>query len=261
MIYIFSIISIEIKDNAGCCQSISLEPRFISWRKFNFEPDTLFINYMPNITTFAAGSNCFSGSLPSSICSATKLETLVISGLGSGRLCRNDIWKKTVFHKYITGYTSEFYTEGTLPQCLFTLDNLEVLYAGGNRILGELPQIISPKLKKISLQYNELSGTIPPLLAASSKLTHLDLSHNRFGGDLQQAFREVGAGDALDLALRVNNLSGDIPKSIQTLNNIDVLSGNVFDCSYSKDRVIDHALQFRSIQVIAIVLVVLVPNV
>ena len=145
---------------------------------------------------------------------------------------------ETIFHGYFTGYTAKVYIEGTLPQCIFTLDSLVELYAGGNGILGELPQIISPKLQKISLPYNALNATLPPLLAAGKKLTLLDLSHNRLGGGLQQAFEEegsIGAGDELDLRLRVNNLSGDIPESLQSFKKIDILVGNVFDCSYSKE--------------------------
>ena len=201
-------------------------------------PDDLFTTYLPRIETFAASSNCYRGSLPSSICSASNLKTLVLSGLSSGKTCRNNIWNETIFHGYFTGYTAKVYIEGTLPQCIFTLDSLVELYAGGNGILGELPQIISPKLQKISLPYNALNATLPPLLAAGKKLTLLDLSHNRLGGGLQQAFEEegsIGAGDELDLRLRVNNLSGDIPESLQSFKNIDILIGNVFDCSYSKE--------------------------
>ena len=199
-------------------------------------PDALFSDYLPNINTFSAGSNCFSGSLPSSICSATNLETLVLSGLGSSRLCQNDIWKDSIFSGYFNGFTARHHIAGTLPQCLFAMDKLSYLYLSGNRMLGELPDEISPVLQNVSLSYNALSGTLPSKLLASSNLTYLNLGHNRISGDLRAFDDYSGSQDDLDLTLKVNDLSGSIPKTLTSFIHIHILSGNMFGCSQGREE-------------------------
>ena len=48
-------------------------------------PTTVFL--LPNITILGATNNCFSGTLPASICNAKKLRVLSLGGLTSGVNC------------------------------------------------------------------------------------------------------------------------------------------------------------------------------
>ena len=42
--------------------------------------------------------------------------------------------------------------------------------------------------------------------------------------------------NSVAVSLQQNRLSGDIPKSLVGINNISVLSGNLFECDYIKSN-------------------------
>eukprot|EP01040_Poterioochromonas_malhamensis_P021109 gene21109-25379_t len=97
---------------------------------------------LPNLHSFAAGQNCFTGSIPASICSCRNLTFLILDGLHSSSLCRHDL-----FGTYIPGlsssarniyYLSSAITDG-IPSCVFNMSALQTLHASGNGIRGSLP--------------------------------------------------------------------------------------------------------------------------
>ena len=92
--------------------------------------------------------------------------------MGSGPSCIENIWKNTPFDNTFTGYRSKNYIDGTLPECLFRISSLNQLYAGGNRVLGEFPSSgISSVLRRISLPYNSMHGTLPSNLGENNNIT------------------------------------------------------------------------------------------
>jgi len=204
---------------------------------------------LPALQTFSAGSNCFSGAIPSNICDAGKLETLIITGLSSGVSCRNNIWAGTIFSEAFNGFAAKNFMQGELPQCMYQLQNLVILSASGNGLKGAIPKRISPTLKSIEISRNMLTGTISTSLASSfvskrANLTSLDMSYNRVGGDLQ-AFEGDGTTvykeeARLALTLKVNRLSGTVPTALLSIKNISILPGNLFDCNAAKSDLPQH---------------------
>ncbi len=199
--------------------------------------DNIF-SKLTELKSFIIGSNCFSGSLPPNICQLNDLQTLVISSIGSGNSCINNIWVNTVFKNLFNGFISNSYIDGTLPECLFSMPKLNQLYAGGNRVVGKFPSTnISSNLTKISLPYNSMYGTLPSSFGENSNIILLDLSNNRISGDISMFKNSNKVNKNLDLSLSVNNLSGDIPIALRSLKNIDILAGNVFSCSQDRDTI------------------------
>jgi len=139
---------------------------------------------LPSLRVLFAGSNCFSGILPSNICNATNLVKLDLSSLSSGSYCRKYIWAGLGLEHMFTGFIAASSMQGTFPSCLLELPHLQVLNANGNRLPGELPMVISPSLNSVSLSRNKIYGTISESLALSSNLTMLDLSYNSISGSL-----------------------------------------------------------------------------
>ena len=191
----------------------------------------------PRLEVFNAEANCFCGEIPDSICQATKLETLVISGLGGGISCRSFYWEGTAFYPVpFDGFSSSntmAYSE--LPSCVWTLPKLETLHASGNKLLGTIPNDIGPNIRHVDLGHNHLSGTISFALAKATSLRSLNLVNNNIGGNL--TVFAANATDTennnirdLDLQLALNRLSGPLPSSLQTLRSVNILSGNIFGC-------------------------------
>jgi len=202
--------------------------------------ESLFV--LPSLQVLLIGSNCFSGELPSNICHATNLVTLGLSALSSGSSCRKYIWGDTILHSTFNfnAFVAVKSMQGYFPSCVFGLPSLEVLHANGNQLPAELPTTISSTLKTIAVSRNMIFGTISSNFASSADLTSLDLSNNRIGGSLQ-AFASNSVEQSFtrkfeDLKLVVNQISGEIPASLLNLNSIDILTGNVFACSYDKNK-------------------------
>jgi hypothetical protein len=99
---------------------------------------------------------------------------------------------------------------------------------------------ITPTLKNLSLSHNRLTGTIPTEILMFP-FCNLDLSYNRLQGhitDLADArLRNTSTDENMGIAvnLEVNRLSGDIPRELETAYGVNILTGNVFQCTdYSK---------------------------
>jgi Leucine-rich repeat (LRR) protein len=72
---------------------------------------------------------------------------------------------------------------GTIPDGLGNLKKLKKLNLGGGQLMGTIPDTLG-HLEELKLDRNELEGTIPPSLLASTTLHKLDLNHNFMWGDI-----------------------------------------------------------------------------
>lgn len=75
-------------------------------------------------------------------------------------------------------------TEGTIPESLSRLRNLEELWLNGNRLTGSIPSSIGElsQLRELYLNSNELTGPLPESLSKLTNLEALDVSWNKLTG-------------------------------------------------------------------------------
>lgn len=186
---------------------------------------------LPNLHSLGASENCFTGSIPTKICTCTNLTFLILDGLHSSSLCR-----KNLFFSYIPGlassskdiyYLSSSISEG-IPSCIFNLSFLQTLHVSGNGIRGSLAAdlAVGPVLTDLTLSHNDLTGLLPSHLA----LHHwesLDISFNKFRGTISE---ELSVQNRLDM--QVNRFSGSIPAAVLSIPRVNILSGNMFACQF-----------------------------
>ncbi len=215
----------------------------------------LQIFQLPSLSSLAAVKNCFVGSLPESICDniTDTLSVMSLDGLHSASSCVHYYWNP--FAPSDAGYYATL-MEGTIPSCFWTLPDLTTLHLSGNGFEGTIPNIPSSALPKalsdVALTHNRLHGTIPASIQQYPFLT-LDLSFNKFKGYVTNftmmpfdysksssfafspsssaSVSNTSSSTSASLNLQNNRLSGDVPNQLQYADNIQVLLGNVFECS------------------------------
>ena len=211
---------------------------------------------LPSLTFFYASSNCFHGSLDGeAICRATRLQKLVLDGLGSADECLvpyfpslkpgneddqiDDSTDDQAEHAprlqfLFNGLHSKKLMTGSIPGCIFNLPRLQTLQIAGNGLTGRIPEEglnLSASLSKIVLSHNRLSNSIPSaLLRSLDRYEVIDLGYNRFRGTLDAV--EVAPSSSLTLRINGNRLSGEIPAALSQLTKatLNVLDGNHFSC-------------------------------
>lgn len=199
-------------------------------------------------------SNCFEGSIPQEVCGCELLLTLALDGLRSASSCR-----RTILPGISSAYKLSNTFGGTVPACLFSLPRINTLHLSGNALTGSLPGDIeiSNELVDLSLSHNVLSGTIPTNIQ-NRVWYNLDLSYNRFEGDLRSDFYAIDRNFSVKvtveelginytepsttaaLSLLNNRLSGEIPSKVKHMVNISVLSGNLFTCAVGQTDLPPH---------------------
>eukprot|EP00605_Chrysophyceae_sp_TOSAG23-4_P001644 GSChrysophyteH1.ASY1.ANO1.1805.1 assembled CDS len=188
------------------------------------------LSVFTDLKYIALGSNCIEGIFPESLCGLKKLRLLDFTNMGGGKSCRKNTFNDTFLGHYFDGFTTSKYLEGTIPDCIWSLPNLAIFYAGGNRIRGQIPEVLGSQLQNISLPFNNLEGKLPSALVTNPNISTVALQHNRLQGDLS-VFSSLSSLNVFNAS--VNSLSGIMPKHLLGLVNIDILTGNVFDCSWS----------------------------
>ncbi|KAF7099239.1 hypothetical protein CFC21_100899 [Triticum aestivum] len=145
---------------------------------------------------------------------------------------------------------------GSLPENLQHMA-ADHIYLGSNNLTGQVPllpinivrlnlssnsfsgalssDLKAPFLEELLLANNQIGGMIPSSLCRLATLKRLDLSGNKFTGDVMQCFKEFGANSEnqfgsqmLSLALNNNDLSGEFPKILQSASQLKFL-----DLSYN----------------------------
>eukprot|EP00981_Chlorochromonas_danica_P001958 scaffold405_cov179-Ochromonas_danica.AAC.2 len=191
------------------------------------------LSQLTQLNTLAAVQNCFTGTLSSDICKASKLEVLALDGLSAAPSCRratvtlSDGLSSSWASSYIMGKHA---VHGSLPSCLFQeLSVLATLHLSGNSLEGSIPELLdSSSLTDLSLSHNELTGTVPELIQSNAWI-NLDLSFNKLTGTLKSSSWSSSLRNG-SIALEINRLSGKIPSSYYDMSDVDVLRGNIFSC-------------------------------
>jgi hypothetical protein len=180
-------------------------------------PQELF--QLPQLTSVAAGENCFDikASFTNQICQGRNLTLLFMNGLETAPSCRINRFIKypinipNASHPfYPTTYTLIQSGFIPIPQCLFSLPNLQVLFLSGNAFTGNLEYLetLPANLTKLVLAHNYLNGSIPSVIQTRTSWQKLDLSFNRFNGTLSPDMWLNPSSASLALAVnRFLNLS------------------------------------------------------
>jgi hypothetical protein len=116
-------------------------------------PDDVF--RLQFLSTFAAASNCFDGSIPLSACNCSTLSTLILDGLHSASSCQNVLFSG-ISNAYILAVT----VSGGVPACLFHMPALVTLHLSGNALSGPLSSnvTVSNRLTDLALAHNQLTA-------------------------------------------------------------------------------------------------------
>ena len=115
---------------------------------------------------------------------------------------------------------------GLIPPTISELQNLNNLNLQGNKLRGMIPDTIGSmnSLTELQLGGNQLSGEIPKMPAKLQ--IALNLSSNRFEGDIPESLRQLTALEVLDLSN--NNFTGKIPTFLTQMTTLTrlILSNN-----------------------------------
>jgi hypothetical protein len=181
------------------------------------------------LSTVILHTNCFTGSLPDTICEATNLTALILDSASTAPACQVNFppGLQDLF-KVVIGKT----LKGTIPDCIWSMPKLETFHVSGNGLVGSLVNLdgangLGRALNDVSLASNALTGSIP-VSWQTYPWIYLDLSANKLSGVLSDQF--VVANNVTSMDLTVNRLSGDIPSVFQSAENINILDGNLFQC-------------------------------
>eukprot|EP01032_Pedospumella_encystans_P030737 gene30737-34687_t len=177
---------------------------------------------LPLLNSFSAVGNCFGGSLPDNICTATSLSVLLLDGASSGCTKR-------------TFVTQAHGMQGTIPSCLLHMPNMQVLHLSSNGFTGSLPVDlpVGPALYDLALDHNRLTGFIPQTLQ-NRTWQYLDMSFNKLTGTLEGSFANQSANSSM--FVNNNRLSGTVPTTLLDVMRVDILAGNLFACKVTSDR-------------------------
>ena len=116
-------------------------------------------NQLLSLNELHAITNCFTGSIPESICNVTTLTTLYMDGLTSGKACSSRLLPFT-FITNKDSYSADQVVTGSIPSCLYSMPGLTSLHLAGNGIQSTLPNeaFNNSKLVNLVLSFNRLSG-------------------------------------------------------------------------------------------------------
>ncbi|TVU32656.1 hypothetical protein EJB05_24397, partial [Eragrostis curvula] len=149
-------------------------------------PGALFASW-PELISFQAQDNLFTGKIPSEIGKATKLKFLYL---------------------YLNNLT------GSIPQEISELVNLEELDLSLNSLTGSIPSSFGnlKKLTSMVLESNKLSGTIPQEIGNMSALQNLGIHLNQLEGELPTSISSLR--NLQFLSLYDNKMTGIIPPDL-----------------------------------------------
>lgn len=117
--------------------------------------------------------------------------------------------------------------QGSLPDSLEKLANMENLFLSGNSMTGSIPDWVDslPKLRNINFSHNFMTGRLPTSLGNLPNLEGLALDNNKFEGNMNGVFDSnvvPGLRKLEQFYLENNLLTGtlgdDFMKEMTTLN-------------------------------------------
>lgn len=233
-------------------------------------PSSLFCDVSSTLVDLRLQNNSFTGKILTPNCTMKKLELLSMASNGLGGSIPNDFGNRFPSLKELHLYDNQL--TSTVPSSIFNpvnltavllgmnmlkgtlsggmiheANNLVYLYLNANELSGtldEFAQIGLHALKKLRLEYNRFSGTVPKLdffsslelfyaynnslltsgldnLSSSMTLKKLKISNCSLAGEIPTT---LGSLTGLEiLHLNGNHLSGTVPSELQKLTALEEL--------------------------------------
>ncbi|KAB5573169.1 hypothetical protein DKX38_000363 [Salix brachista] len=178
-------------------------------------------------------NNTLQGPLPNSLSSLTGLQVLEASTNQFTGQISASLGRLVSLNKLILSRNS---FSGSIPLSLGLSSSLQLLDLSSNGLTGSIPMELG-RIKTLeialNLSSNGLTGPIPPQLSALTRLSILDLSHNKLEGHLSPL---AGLDNLVSLNISYNNFTGYLPdnKLFRQLSPTD-LAGNQGLCSSIRD--------------------------
>ncbi|CAL8462033.1 g1564 [Coccomyxa elongata] len=140
---------------------------------------------------------------------------LSVTGGGLCQLARRSLSTLTVEGVGLTG---------GVPSCLLNNGSrLVELHLGNNNLTGSIPNVIAlnSKLQVLTLYNNQLTGTIPSSIGNARQLSNFDITNNAIFGTIPASLGNI---TTLKYAiLKFNKLTGGIPSALATNTNLETL--------------------------------------
>ncbi|CAL5363816.1 unnamed protein product [Camellia sinensis] len=188
---------------------------------------------LPNLEFFSIGGNQFTGSIPVSISNASKLYELELDQNNlTGKVpnlarLQNLKWltmgdNQLGCREYLNVGLNNFRCK--IPESIGNLSsNLKLLSLDNNQIFGSIPPGIVnlAGLQSLSMQVNQLTGTIPSGIGKLPNLHELNLLNNSLSGNIPSSLGNLSLLSKLVLGL--NNFQGNIPPSLGNCSNLQKL--------------------------------------
>ncbi|KAL6654083.1 hypothetical protein ACP70R_007548 [Stipagrostis hirtigluma subsp. patula] len=110
-----------------------------------------------------------------------------------------------------------------IPPTIGNLSRLEILYLNNNSLSGQISsQLLPSTLQEFSLEFNDLSGHIPPYIFNNTPYLRLvDLGQNTLSGSIPHSMGSLPMLESL--ALEYNLLSGTVPPSIFNMTRLQFM--------------------------------------
>ena len=188
------------------------------------------ISLPPHLQILSLEANCFSGTIPPEICSAKSLRILNLDSLSTGAACVNRA--PPAMRWLVKGTFAERFLQGSIPSCIWAMQNLTTLHLAGNGLKGTIGDLHGySQLSVADLSGNYLTGTVPLTIQTHGKFAQLALASNRLSGSLSSEFVLTNVTTLLNM--HTNRLSGKLPPAFYCdfTVGMDVLSGNLFACA------------------------------
>ena len=189
-------------------------------------PEELF--ELENLKTLWIPRTYLNGPLPAGFGKLKNLETLYIAAFDKLDL--------------------DYHTKGPLPDDLFDCTNLQNLWIQGTQISGTLSSRIGnlTRLHDLQLEYNELSGPLPPELATID-ISTVSLMHNHFSGKVPAEFREWPAWNLCwGYIMQGNDLDiSECPPHVPEFQ-VKTLSGETYSSSTVSEKKLSIYYQFAT---------------
>ncbi|CAA7404280.1 unnamed protein product [Spirodela intermedia] len=180
---------------------------------------------LPRLTTIEIYGNLFEGSVSPLISQVHGLTKLLISGNNFSGDIPVEICN---LRGIVTIDAGSNRFSGEVPSCIAQMKNLQTLELQGNLFSGMIPVGAWPLLTKLNLSRNRFSGEIPGELADLPVLTYLDLSENSLIGEIPPRLGELKLNY---FNLSDNDLAGRVPAGLATKLFLYGLLGNPGLCS------------------------------